>query len=921
MLATACRAFSRALPRARPRTHRTTAPATMATAAVTTEAPVEVFRKDYKPPAVWIRTTHLSFVLDPTDTTVVATLGIERNSDKNAVADLVLDGDESIKLESVELGGKTLALGEGYTLSKAKLTIPARELPESTAELVIRTRINPKANTALEGLYNTGSNFCTQCEAEGFRRITYYLDRPDVMSKYTTRIEADKATLPVLLSNGNLIESGDLEGGKHFTVWEDPFVKPCYLFALVAGDYACISDSFTTASGKEVALAIYVEKHNADKADWAMVSLKKSMKWDEETYGLEYDLGLFNIVAVDDFNMGAMENKSLNIFNSKLVLATAKTATDSDYFAIESVVAHEYFHNWTGNRVTCRDWFQLSLKEGLTVYRDQEFSADMNSAGVVRIDDVAILRNAQFPQDSGPMAHPVRPDSYIKMDNFYTVTVYNKGAEVVRMYEALFGKTGFRKGMDLYFKRHDGCAVECDDFLAAMADANETDISAFARWYEQAGTPQLKVKTAYDAAAKTFTLTCSQVTKPTPGQPDKPAMLLPIKVGLLGSDGADLPLTLDSDAEPGTETTRVLRMETAEATFTFTGIEDKPVPSILRGFSAPVQLSTDLTSEELVFLLANDSDPFNRWEAGQTLARSLMLKLIADKAKGEALVMDPALIEAFRSVLVGAFEPEADKSFIARALALPGAGELIELVDEADPVAVYEVRSFVRRALAEGLETELTKALAENTAEAYSREPAARAARSLKNAALTLLSALERPAHAADCLARFRAADNMTDQLAALGALSDWDCEERTSALAEFASQWEAEPLTMNKWLSCQSTSNLPGNLDKVLELTEHPAFVFENPNKVYALIGGFASSLVNFHKSDGSGYAFLADMILKLDGINPQVASRMTNPFTRWRSYDSARQALMKAQLERIVATEGLSENTFELASKSLKA
>ena len=891
-----------------------------ATAEKVAEVPKPIYLKDYTAPDYRFAKVVLDFELGEEVTVVGNTISVEPTFAAGGdPRPLFLNGDPTVELAGVKVNGNALD-ASAYVLTKKGITITAP--PAAPFELKITTKIKPQENTELEGLYKSSGNFCTQCEAEGFRRITFYQDRPDVMSEFTTRITADKAKYPVLLSNGNLVDSGDLDGGKHFTVWEDPFPKPAYLFALVAGDLGMIEDKFTTKSGREVALRIYVEEHNLDKADWAMVSLIKSMKWDEDVFGLEYDLDLFNIVAVDDFNMGAMENKSLNIFNSRLVLATPQTATDMDYSAIEGVVAHEYFHNWTGNRVTCRDWFQLSLKEGLTVYRDQEFSADMNSRGVKRIGDVARLRMAQFPQDAGPMAHPIRPESYIKMDNFYTVTVYEKGAEVVRMYETLLGKDGFRKGMDLYFERHDGQAVTCDDFLAAMADANGADLAAFKPWYSQAGTPKLDVTTEYDAAAKTFTMTCTQSTPTTPGQSDKKPVLMPIAVGLLASDGSDMKLTLEGEAGTAGETTKVLRLSEASQTFVFTDVAEKPVPSILRNFSAPVRLSTDLTQEDLIFLMANDSDQFNRWEAGQTLTRALLLDLVEKAGTGEELVMDQAIVDAMRNIVNLAKEEGADKAFIARAMALPSEGELSEMVVPANPDVIHAARDFVVKTLAKELKEELLWTMRDNTSEKYERDGESRAARTLKNTCLALLSHLEDPEIDAEAFRRFKTADNMTDQISALSALSGRaDCKERDEAIDMFYEQWKHDPLIMNKWLGLQAGASLPNNVENVKRLVDHPAFDIKNPNKVYSLVGGFVGGTpTNFHAADGSGYEFLGDIVLKIDKLNGGVAARMVGGFTRWRKYDEKRQEMMKAQLERIVKTEGLSENVFEIVSKSLE-
>jgi len=901
----------------------------MASQAAVAETAQAVYRKDYKPVPYSINTVGLVFVLNEDATVVKSTLQLSRTPAAGSGSPaLELQGAPEVELLSLTLDGSPVPASGYERTAKGGLTL--KSVPTgATFTLVVETKIKPQDNTSLEGLYKSSGNYCTQCEAEGFRRITFFLDRPDVMSVYTTRVEADKAKYPVLLSNGNLVDSGDLGGGRHFAVWHDPFVKPCYLFALVAGDLACTEDKFVTASGTPVALRIWTQHHNASKTAHAMESLKKSMTWDETRFGLEYDLSLFNIVAVDDFNMGAMENKSLNIFNSRLVLATPDTATDGDYMAIESVIGHEYFHNWTGNRVTCQNWFQLSLKEGLTVYRDQEFSADVNSRGVQRLSEVARLRSAQFPQDSGPMAHPVRPESYVKMDNFYTVTVYEKGAEVVRMYATLLGRAGFRKGMDLYFKRHDGQAVTCDDFLAAMADANGVDLSDFARWYAQAGTPRVKVSTAYDAATRQFTLRCSQHTPATPGQTEKLPVVIPLTVGLLDPvTGADLKLSIASGKGSLNDgaTTAVLRFSAAEETFVLSasGAKDTtsaPVPSLLRDFSAPVILECDdLTEDKLVFLMAHDSDPFNRWDAGQTLARRLLLRLVAAHGAGDkALEVPQQFVDAMRAVLVSADAPDADKAFIARAMALPTESELVEALESADPIAIHEVRKHLVRTLATALQPQLQAALTANTSTgAYKNDGPSRAQRSLKNTALAYLSSLRTPDIAAEALRRYKAADNMTDQLAALASLSGHASPQREEAMAAFAAQWSNDPLVMNKWFSIRGGEDLPGNVGAVRELLNHPCFDAKNPNKWYSLLGAFCGSAVNFHAADGSGYAFLADCVVQLDKSNAQVAARMAGAFTRWRRYDGHRQTLMKAQLERLskIVT---SDNVLEIVTKSL--
>ncbi|CAM6126927.1 unnamed protein product [Calypogeia fissa] len=882
----------------------------------------EIFLRDYKAPDYLFESVSLTFVLGEEFTTVVSKIKVSPRVGISGTP-LALDGADlkvlHVKVNAVELGD------DKYELESRKLVL--NSLPSGTFELEIATEIQPQNNTSLEGLYKSSGNFCTQCEAEGFRKITFFQDRPDVMSTFVTRIEADKELYPVLLSNGNLVDQGELEGGKkHFAVWEDPFRKPCYLFALVAGQLLSRDDKFTTRSGKEVALRIWTPAQDVPKTAHAMACLKAAMKWDEDVFGLEYDLDLFNIVAVPDFNMGAMENKSLNIFNSKLVLASPETATDADYFAIERVIGHEYFHNWTGNRVTCRDWFQLSLKEGLTVFRDQEFSSDMGSRAVKRIEDVMTLRRAQFPQDAGPMAHPVRPHSYIKMDNFYTVTVYEKGAEVVRMYQTLLGKQGFRKGMDLYFQRHDGQAVTCEDFKAAMFDANKVDYPTFPLWYSQGGTPVLTVTTSYDSDAHTFTVKASQVVPPTPGQPDKEPHLLPVAIGLLDSTGKDMPLsgvydgkTFISlkDASGKDVTTAMLRVDKAEHEFIFKDINERPVPSILRNFSAPVRLNSDITEEDLYFLLAHDSDEFNRWEAAQILGRNVLLDLISRVQMGEELSLNSAYIQGFRSLLT---DPTLDKLFISRAITLPSESELIDILTVADPDAIHAARSFVVKQLASSLRSELLQLVnANRSSDAYVPIHSHRAKRAIKNAALYFLVALNEKEFTDLALQEYKSATNMSDQFSALAALAQNPDDASSEALAEFYNQWQHEPLVVNKWLALQAASDNPGNVELVRKLLDHPAMDVRNPNKVYSLIGGFCSSAVNLHSKDGSGYKFLGDIVIQLDKINPQVASRMVSPFSRWKRFDEGRQALAKEQLERITKVEGLSDNVYEIASKSL--
>ncbi|KAI3453728.1 hypothetical protein Pfo_010391 [Paulownia fortunei] len=887
------------------------------------DAPKEIFLKDYKQPDYFFDTVDLNFTLGE-EKTIVSSRIVVYPRLEGCSSPLVLDGVD-LKLISLKVNGKELK-EDDFHLDSRHLTLSSPPSGKFTLEIV--SEIYPQKNTSLEGLYKSSGNFCTQCEAEGFRKITFYQDRPDIMAKYTCRIEADKSLYPVLLSNGNLIEQGEIEGDKHYAIWEDPFVKPCYLFALVAGQLESRDDTFITRSGQKVSLRIWTPAQDLPKTAHAMYSLKAAMKWDEDVFGLEYDLDLFNIVAVPDFNMGAMENKSLNIFNSKLVLASPETATDADYAAILGVIGMRcYFHNWTGNRVTCRDWFQLSLKEGLTVFRDQEFSSDMGSRTVQRIADVSGLRNYQFPQDAGPMAHPVRPHSYIKMDNFYTVTVYEKGAEVVRMYKTLLGGSGFRKGMDLYFKRHDGQAVTCEDFFAAMRDANGADMSNFLLWYSQAGTPRLKVVSTYNAQAKTYSLKFSQEVPPTPGQPVKEPMFIPVALGLLGSNGKDIPLSsvyhdgkLEAIAKDGQPVyTTVLRVTKKEEEFVFNDIPECPVPSILRGYSAPVRMDSDLTDADLYFLLANDSDEFNRWEAGQVLARKLMLSLVSDFQQNKPLILNPQFLHGVKSVLS---DSSLDKEFMAKAITLPAEGEIMDMMEVADPDAVHAVRIFIRKQLASELKEELLNTVKNNrNSEQYEFNHPNMARRALKNIALAYLGSLEDAEITELALHEYRTATNMTDQFAALVALDQKPGKIRDEVLADFYNKWQHDFLVVNKWFALQATSDVPGNVENVRKLLNHPAFDMRNPNKVYSLIGAFCGSPVNFHAKDGSGYKFLGEMVVQLDKLNPQVASRMVSAFSRWKRYDETRQNFAKAQLEMILATNGLSENVFEIASKSLAA
>jgi aminopeptidase N len=887
-----------------------------------TEQPKMIYLKDYQVPDYLIDETHLTFELFEDHTLVHTQLVMRRNPAAGSglsdarMPPLVLDGQQ-LELLSVALDDRELSAGD-YQLSDSHLT-----LQPTAASFVIDSsvRIHPESNTALEGLYKSSGMFCTQCEAEGFRKITYYLDRPDVMSKFTTTLSAEQHRYPVLLSNGNPIASGQEEGGRHWATWEDPFMKPAYLFALVAGDLWCVEDSFTTMSNRDVALRIYVEPENIDKCQHAMDSLKKSMKWDEEVYGREYDLDIFMIVAVNDFNMGAMENKGLNIFNSSCVLAKAETATDAAHQRVEAVVAHEYFHNWSGNRVTCRDWFQLSLKEGFTVFRDAEFSADMHSRTVKRIEDVAYLRTHQFAEDAGPMAHPVRPDAFMEISNFYTLTVYEKGSEVVRMIRTLVGAEGFRKGSDLYFERHDGQAVTCDDFIRAMEEANGIDLTQFKRWYSQAGTPRLDVSESYDAAANCYRLHFRQSCPATPGQAEKLPFVIPVELALLDAQGRELPLQLVGE-EAAVGTSRVLQITEAEQAFTFVNLAEQPLPSLLRGFSAPVKLSFPYSRDQLMFLMQHDSDGFNRWEAGQQLSVQVLQELIGQHQRGEALVMDQRLVEACRTLLA---DESLDQAMVAEMLSLPGEAYLTEISAVADVEAIHAAREFARQQLSAALFDLFWQRYQRNRdvsrSSAYVAEAEHFARRSLQNIALSYLMLSAKGDVLAACLEQFEHADNMTERLAALAVLINSPFEsEKAAALASFAEHFKDNALVMDQWFSVQAACALPGALQRVEQLMQHPAFTLKNPNKVRALIGAFAGqNLLGFHQADGSGYRFLADQVITLNSLNPQIASRLLAPLTRWAKYGSERQAQMKAQLQRILDSGELSSDVYEVLSKSL--
>ncbi|MBK1716877.1 aminopeptidase N [Thiocystis violacea] len=876
------------------------------------DTPHPVHLKDYQPPEFLIDRVDLRFELDPERTRVESRLALRRNpAATRGNGDLCLHG-EQLDLEQVAINGHVLSASE-YRLDPRTLTL--HRVPDRFT-LETRVRIHPNLNTALEGLYQSGDMLCTQCEAEGFRRITYFLDRPDVMARYGTTLIADKKRFPVLLSNGNQVEREDLADGRHLVKWEDPFPKPSYLFALIAGHLSAMEDRFTTASGREIALRIFVEPHNLDKCEHAMRSLKKAMRWDEERFGREYDLDVFMIVAVSHFNMGAMENKGLNVFNDKFVLARPDTATDVDFDGIESVIAHEYFHNWTGNRITCRDWFQLSLKEGFTVYRDQEFSADVGSRGVKRISDARLLRAHQFPEDAGPLAHPVRPDSYIEINNFYTATVYQKGAEVVRMQANLLGPELFRKATDLYFERHDGQAVTTDDFVRRMEEASGRDLGQFRRWYRQAGTPELRVQADFDPAAGRYTLRIRQLTPPTPGQSLKEPFHIPLAIGLLGSDGADLPVWLAGEPRPPAPGTRVLELKTVEECFELIGLAARPVPSLLRGFPAPVKLRFDYGDEELLFLMAHDSDGFNRWDAAQTLMQRLLLALVADPA---ARIPD-VFFDAFGRALL---DPGGDKALLAEVLSLPSESYLGDQMEVVDVDGIHRAHRALGQAIGERLnEPLLAVYCANDDSDPYVFTPEAVGRRSLKNLALGYLTQAGDAGGRELCRIQFAAARNMTDVMAALRLLVDLDPDQGPRALEDFRRRWSSESLVMDKWFAVQATSPREDALERVIALMGHPDFSPRNPNRVRSLIGAFCNAnQVRFHAPDGAGYRFLADRVLELDPLNPQIAARLLKAMIRWRRFDPERQALMRGEIRRVLDSSELSTDVFEVASKALEA
>ena len=878
------------------------------------ESPAPVRLEDYRAPAYRISTVHLDIRLAPRSAKVRARLAVERADDTAAGTPLVLDGDE-LRLTALSLDGRVLADADfAVTPNRLEITSP----PSGPFTLEIDTTLDPDANTKLMGLYRSNGTYCTQCEAEGFRRITYFLDRPDCLAVYTTRIEARLGEAPVLLGNGNPVESGTVPGtDRHYAIWHDPHPKPAYLFAMVAGDLACVSDSFRTCEGRDVALNIYVEHGNEGACDWAMDSLKRSMRWDEDVFGRAYDLDVFNIVAVSDFNMGAMENKGLNIFNDKYVLARPETATDQDYAGIETVIAHEYFHNWTGNRITCRDWFQLCLKEGLTVFRDQEFSADMRSRAVKRIADVRLLKSHQFPEDAGPLAHPVRPRLYHEINNFYTATVYEKGAEVVRMLKCLIGDEAFRAGMDLYFRRHDGEATTIEAFLACFQEASGLDLDQFSLWYEQAGTPVLKVDSTYETEAGRLTLTFRQQLPPSPKQPDKKPMHIPVRVGLMGSDGEELVPAAITGAD---QTGDVLHIRNPVQTVVFTGLTERPIPSLLRGFTAPVSLKSDLGESDLLFLAANDKDPFNRWEALQSVVMTALIAATAGTARQEAVAVSPALIEAFAANVA---DDSLEPAFRALCLQLPGEADIArEIGHDVDPDAIHAARAAFRRAIADGIAPTI-RATYEAMRDEAEFSPDARSAgrRAMRNTLLDYLGHGSDPVGSALVQTHFEASDNMTDRFAALSVLTHAALPGRDAALAAYEEHYRAVPLAMDKWFMVQATAPNASTLDRVRDLTGHPAFSPGNPNRVRALVGAFASgNQSQFNRPDGAGFAFVADFARDLDRRNPQAAARMMSAFRSWRALEPGRRAQAEAALRGLAAETDLSVDMRDIVERCLQ-
>jgi aminopeptidase N len=871
-------------------------------------SPRTILRQDYTPYPWRVSQLELHFDIAMEQTRVRSVMSLEWCGGARAERHIELDG-QGLELLEVRLDGQELG-PDRYTLGEEKLVV--LDAPEQ-CELALDVAIAPSQNTALEGLYPSGRFLLTQCEAEGFRKITYFPDRPDVMTRYRVTLDANRTTYPVLLSNGNLVEETDIGNGRHRACWDDPFAKPSYLFALVAGDLACIQDRFVTCGGREVALKIYVEHENTDRCGHAMESLIESMRWDEERFGLEYDLDVYNIVATNDFNMGAMENKSLNIFNSKYVLARPDTATDTDYQHIQGVIGHEYFHNWTGNRVTCRDWFQLTLKEGLTVFRDQEFSSDVLSRAVKRIQDVRVLRSRQFAEDAGAMSHPIRPDKYKEINNFYTMTVYQKGAEVIRMIHTLLGEEGFQAGMRRYVERHDGQAVTCDDFLAAMADATGTDLAAFSRWYSQSGTPEVTATGRYDPELRRYTLALQQRTPPTADQAEKTDLVIPVRMGLMRRDGR--PLALRLAGESGVTTERVLILDRANREFVFEDVSEPPVPSLLRDFSAPVRLRFDYSSEELALLMAHDVNAFVRWEAAQTLAQREILANVERRARGRALLVGADTVSAFRTLLT---DDQADPALVAEAFMLPSEDYLADQMAVVDVDGIHAAREFVRAAIAAELKTPLLDSYSAPRDMAYDKSADAMARRSLRNTCLAYLVAI--PGGGELARQQFEVSDNMTDTLAAMRGLLHHGADDAAAALESFEARWQEDALVMDKWFAIQASCPGKDSVARVESLRHHPAFNIRNPNKVRSLVGVFsAMNPTGFHAADGAGYRWLADRIIELDALNPQVAARMTAAFNQWTRYDEERKSLMRDQLERIASASGLSPDVSEIVGNAL--
>jgi aminopeptidase N len=877
----------------------------------TTAKPQMVYLADYETPPYRVEFADLTFTLNPTRTRVRAKLKIVQTGSLELSPPLELDG-ENLDLIEIAIDGRRLSQNE-FTLTGRFLAVPS---PPKVFTLETEVEISPHNNKALEGLYRSNNVYCTQCEPEGFRRITYFIDRPDVMAVFRTTIIAPKDEYPILLSNGNLIVSGDLEGGMHYATWHDPFPKPSYLFALVAGNLASIKSGFKTRSGRDIELCIYVENGNEARAQYAMEALKRAIRWDEETYDREYDLEVFNIVAVSDFNMGAMENKGLNIFNDRFILADPETATDTDYYLIESIIAHEYFHNWSGNRITCRDWFQLSLKEGLTVFRDQEFTADMRNRANKRIDDVNVLRISQFREDAGPFAHPVRPDQYMEINNFYTSTVYQKGAEVIRMMQTILGEENFREGMDLYFSRHDGQAVTCDDFVLVMEEASGVDLEQFKLWYSQAGTPHIKVDGVFDPMSSTYTLTLRQSCNSTPGQSDKKPFHIPIALGLIDESGEDVPL---HNCHGETTNTVVLELRNPVDTYIFTDIKSEyPHLSINRNFSAPITIAQVQTPSDQIFLMGHDSDPFNRWAACQEYSTNVILGFLERIADSHEVALEPAFLTALQAIAVDA---NLENAFRASLLELPSEGYISTRMAQEDPINLSEARKFTQKLIATK-KRDIFQQLYDQLKEEFPYVPDAAGMgwRMLKNVSLTYLAALETSEVTELVKTRFDNASNMTEKMDALEILNKTDTSQRSQALNDLYGQFKNNHLVINKWLSIQACAPLPGVLTAVKQLLRHSSFDLRNPNKVRAVMGSFASfNPVNFHAVDGSGYVFLSDQVLEIDAFNPQLAARLVPPLGRWKRFSARRQGQMKGQLERIAASPSISGNVYEMVKKSL--